>query len=481
MAQVKFRRLTSATLPQEVVDGQILFLVESKELYMGSGSKWVKFGDGDNAISNVAYNNGTVTVTYNDDTAKTFASLASVSDTKVDNQFVTDITATNGVVTANRSGITASQITRTATAEVGGTTVEDALSNLASAIKVGGSGSVVTVETPDIADDGYLKTYVIKQGDSEKGRINIPKDLVVTSGTLVNGTWSGNTFTEATAGDGRAIKLVIANQETPIYINTTDLVDIYTAGAGITITENKIAADLGDGLEMSGEGDTAKIAVKKDSTSESYLTISANGVKVSGIDNAISTAVNNSKKTVDAYTVNGNSLNNDNWQVDGGDINVDDDATTKETIATAITRLTTAASNASDKVDTEIAKLDGNATADGAPTGTVTRTSTASVLFKVNEVDGVVKSVGDGEDASKKVNVDAAGAANAAYNDAVAHTINSKTLSTNPVLDGTDIKLTSYTTVTDGNVTATDSVNSAINKLETKVVAAETALTWIEA
>lgn len=54
------------------------------------------------------------------------------------------------------------------------------------------------------------------------------------------------------------------------------------------------------------------------------------------------------------------------------------------------------------------------------------------------------------------------------------YTINSKKINTNPVLTGADIKLTGYTAVTGGKLAATDTINAAMNKLDTAV----TALDW---
>lgn len=73
--------------------------------------------------------------------------------------------------------------------------------------------------------------YVVKQGDETIGTITIPKDMVVESGAVVVGNWSNNTFTENASGTGKALKLTIKNQTTPIYINVADLVDVYTAKA----------------------------------------------------------------------------------------------------------------------------------------------------------------------------------------------------------------------------------------------------------
>ena len=123
---------------------------------------------------------------------------------------------------------------------------------------------------------GYLKTYILSQGvgsgKTEIGRIDIPKDLVVEEGSLVHGTWDGDTFVEDPEGEDVAIKLVIANSHDIIYINVKDLVDIYTAGDGITVANNQIAINL-------------------DPSGEEFLTLSANGLKLDGVQAAIDKAI----------------------------------------------------------------------------------------------------------------------------------------------------------------------------------------------
>lgn len=61
-------------------------------------------------------------------------------------------------------------------------------------------------------------------------------------------------------------------------------------------------------------------------------------------------------------------------------------------------------------------------------------------------------------------------AINAAKSTIDAYKVNNKAISTNPVLNGADIALTGYVPVDGGTVAATDSVNAAINKLETSLV-----------
>lgn len=98
--------------------------------------------------------------------------------------------------------------------------------------------------------DNTLKSYVIAQGGLIIGTISIPKDLIVSSGSVVVGDWINGVFTENTSGTGKAIKLIISNQSEPIYINVQDLVNVYTAQQGATEIQlaisntNEISATL---------------------------------------------------------------------------------------------------------------------------------------------------------------------------------------------------------------------------------------------
>ena len=95
------------------------------------------------------------------------------------------------------------------------------------------SAGEVTIDT-STTTDGYLKTYTIKQGETEVGKIDIPKDLVVTSGEVV-------TDPEGQPA-GTYIKLTIANQDAPIYIDVKTLVDAYTAQASAAQIQLAISA-----------------------------------------------------------------------------------------------------------------------------------------------------------------------------------------------------------------------------------------------
>lgn len=62
-----------------------------------------------------------------------------------------------------------------------------------------------------------------------------------------------------------------AGQTKPIKLDVSELIDVYTAGDGLTLTDRKFA-------------------VNKDSTSEDFLVVSSNGIKITGVQTAIDNA-----------------------------------------------------------------------------------------------------------------------------------------------------------------------------------------------
>lgn len=158
-------------------------------------------------------------------------------------------------------------------------TVADALAELKDELT---EKLMISLDIAAEPTSGYLKTYILSQGSgtskTEIGRIDIPKDMVVSGGSLVHGTWSGDTFTEDPDGPDTAIKIEFANANT-IYINTKDLVVYYTAGNAAIAIDNT--------------HDT--ISLKLDENGEAFLTISSNGLKLDGIQTAINNAIENAK------------------------------------------------------------------------------------------------------------------------------------------------------------------------------------------
>lgn len=224
-------------------------------------------------VSSVSETDGKITV------SRTAIPIVGVTDTKEEGKFVTSIKLEGNIVKAERAQITSSQVSRVAT-DITGVTVEAALKEVK-------DSSIVSLSSTTHSDgtSSVLKKYTLTQNGEKIGDIDIPKDLVVTSGSVVKGTWSGNVFTEVESGNGTALKLVIANQTAPVYINTLDLVKDHVGGNGISISDtNEISIKIADGNEGN------------------FLKLDAGGLKLEGVDAAIKkSATVVEKKAGDAH------------------------------------------------------------------------------------------------------------------------------------------------------------------------------------
>ena len=138
----------------------------------------------------------------------------------------------------------------------------------------------VTVPVYDIVKDtdsgDYAAIYhLTKDGVNTGAAINIPKDLFVKEGKIVD-----NPVGQPA---GKYIELTLQNQTNPIYINVADLVDAYTEGNGITISgTNEISAKVvaANGLSVGASG----IAMALASGTANGAMSSAQFTKLSSID-----------------------------------------------------------------------------------------------------------------------------------------------------------------------------------------------------
>ena len=187
------------------------------------------------------------------------------------------------------------------------------------------------------SSDTFVKKYTIKQGASGSqttiGTIDIPKDLVVTSGSCVAGTWNNDEFTEG-SGTGHAIKLVIANQTDPVYINTLDLVDVYTAAQNAAEVQlaingnNEISASIVNSSIAKGKLDSsvqaslglADSALQKaditEGTANGTINVDGTDVSVHGLGSAAYLNATSLVQTVTEGTANGSI------KVNGTDVSV---------------------------------------------------------------------------------------------------------------------------------------------------------------
>ena len=117
---------------------------------------------------------------------------------------------------------------------------------LTDGLKAAQTASTVTIEESEGAGN-VLKTYTFKQGVETIGTINLDKDLVVTKGDVIE-------------KEGvKYLQLFIANQDTPIEIKVSDLVDVYTGSTYIDINGvNNISVKFND-LDTALNAESAKV------------------------------------------------------------------------------------------------------------------------------------------------------------------------------------------------------------------------------
>lgn len=119
-----------------------------------------------------------------------------------------------------------------------------------------GANKVAAFATPDnlkivkkeTANSGASATYELQLNGVKQGvAIDIPKDLVVSGGSIVTFTDSDKPFPSGVTTAGTYIKLTLANSGGDLYINVNSLVDAYTAGDDYIKVENyKISLNWDD-------------------------------------------------------------------------------------------------------------------------------------------------------------------------------------------------------------------------------------------
>lgn len=154
------------------------------------------------------------------------------------------------------------------------------------------TGLKATVTLASVATDaGYASTYVLKDRDGNQlgSKINIPQDQFLSSATFIASATAEDKGHDSSVVTGDPyVKFVFIMKNTaattPLtsytYVPMKSLVDVYTGTNGVKI----------ESYGVSGVVDPA---------SETYLTVSATGFKVTGID-AINTIANNNAAAITA-------------------------------------------------------------------------------------------------------------------------------------------------------------------------------------
>ena len=195
---------------------------------------------------------------------------------------------------------------------------------------IGKSGTVIaTIAATDFIKDGMLENVELREASA---------------GSPIEGQTSGTflVFTFNTDAGSKVINL-----------NVTSLIDVYTAGNGISVTGKVIAAKLDD-------------------TTETFLTVGAGGIKLSGVQDAIN--VEKTRATAEETRITDTVIGED--QLEEGKSVMDVILENEETTQQAIEKLATSAG-----------LLNGEEIAYTAPTVSGEFTSTTSIMDMLNVID----------------------------------------------------------------------------------------------
>jgi hypothetical protein len=169
---------------------------------------------------------------------------------------------------------------------------------------------LIAVEKKAIANTGYASSYTIKaNGVALSPDIDIPKDFLVKSATLETVTTADTPYQGAQVGD-KYIDFTINAKDASetaehIYLPVNDLVDVYTAGNGLSLTNGEFA-------------------VVVDSTNANGLSVGANGVALANV----------TASTSGAGGTNGAMLATDKEKLDGVSVEANKVTVTTENAGT---------------------------------------------------------------------------------------------------------------------------------------------------
>lgn len=225
--------------------------------------------------------------------------------------------------------------------------------------------SLVKDET---AAAGDVATYhLTKDGVNEGVAINIPKDLVVASGSVVE--LEDGALPDGVAIAGTYIKLVLANSAKPIYINVSTLIEYVTGGSGendaiqinVSSDTHKVTARVKEGSltkEMLAAGVVASLG-KADSAVQTVVAGDANGtIKVDGNEVSVTGLQNAAFATVESINATAqNYVNTAKQTLEGTETDTDESATIKGAKKYADKVAKAASDNASTALSNKIAEL----------------------------------------------------------------------------------------------------------------------------
>lgn len=225
------------------------------------------------------------------------------------------------------------------------------------------------------AVEGAAKSYSLKSVDAS-------------SEANVREAWG--LFDEDNAQAGSTIKIYKDSSLKSVALDGQILKFTYILADG---SEDEVEVDVSAFLHESEYGNGLQVvnhvaSVKLDATSEGFLTVGADGIKLAGVQDAIDAAqeaaeghADGLKTTIDAYTVNGKAISS-SPVLAAADINVAEDKTVADAIA-ALEAAVGEGGSVAAQIQTAIEGLDAE----------ITSTDGTHVTVKVTEVDGKITDV----------------------------------------------------------------------------------------
>lgn len=209
-----------------------------------------------------------------------------LTDTAVNGEFITTVSQSDGKVTIARGKVASDKVTAVAvaagtdTVAIDGVTAAAQIKSLGKTLKTVQDNAAkyevekVTTNLPTNVEARYqVVSYVGTKTDANKTKvgefIDIPKDGQLQNVEVTNNAYGEPTVIKFTyVLDGGEIKNVSVDLGKAIFESEM--------GDGIVVTDNKIAIKLADG-------------------NETFLTVNADGLKLTGVQNAIDTSVTTEK------------------------------------------------------------------------------------------------------------------------------------------------------------------------------------------
>lgn len=306
-----------------------------------------------------------------------------LDDTAKDGQFITAVHQTDGKVTVDRGGVSASMVTATNvaggdnTVAITGATVADQIKNLGQTLKsVEGNAAKYKVvkltpeEVTGLGDANVKEAYQVVSyvgADAEGTEYTKVGDVIK--------IYKEGNLKSATLGDNQKLILTYTQAD-----GTDAPVEVDFAAIAFN-TEFK------NGLQVAGNGE---ISVKVDADSEGFLTVGEGGVKLAGVQAAIDAAVDGKNVAAegDNYITATASDNKVSVKANVHDLTVSTSAGADSTITgtehslvdgAEVANKVAAFTNA--RISEEIAKLD-------ATVGSTTVAEGKHVAVEVVEADG---------------------------------------------------------------------------------------------